>query len=363
MTPSPTVPFRPLLARTVLSAFVLAAALAAGPAAAAGVAKGNSARATQDSGYALVQLDGEPLATYARTAPPKGKKVDFSSTTVKAYRALLSKQRNDYKAWLRANAPQARVTGEFDISLNAVAVQAQRRDAGPGVGDVDGEAGAVPGALLPECGRPRPGADQRRAGLGAQWRHAGHGGRRREGGHRRLGHRPRPTRASPTPVTRAQTTSCGDQRFTNNKVIAAKVFNNKLPQNGFTAAAVDSHGTHVAGTVACNYQTPATVNGVDDPLRHLGRRTARAARQLQRLPRQRRERAIRGHPERARGRLWRRLRRRQHEPRRRQQWHPGSVDGGRRQPRHGQHGGRRSPTAMRVRDISPSDRLAWPSAG
>ncbi len=39
------------------------------------------------------------------------------------YRALLSKQRNDYKAWLRANAPQARVTGEFDISLNAVAVQ------------------------------------------------------------------------------------------------------------------------------------------------------------------------------------------------------------------------------------------------
>ena len=31
--------------------------------------------------------------------------------------------RNDYKAWLRANAPQAKVTGEFDISLNAVAVQ------------------------------------------------------------------------------------------------------------------------------------------------------------------------------------------------------------------------------------------------
>ena len=123
MTPSPTVPFRPLLARAVLSGFVLAAALAAGPAAAAGEAKGNNARATQDSGYALVQLDGEPLATYARTAPPKGKKVDFSSTTVKAYRALLSKQRNDYKAWLRANAPQARITGEFDISLNAVAVQ------------------------------------------------------------------------------------------------------------------------------------------------------------------------------------------------------------------------------------------------
>src|SRR5919198_522742 len=30
---------------------------------------------------------------------------------------------NDYRKWLQANVPQARLTGEFDISLNAVAVE------------------------------------------------------------------------------------------------------------------------------------------------------------------------------------------------------------------------------------------------
>lgn len=70
-----------------------------------------------------VQLKGDPLATYTKTKPPQGKKIDFSSTTVKSYRALLSAQRNDFKAWLRQNAPKAKVTGEYDLSLNAVAIK------------------------------------------------------------------------------------------------------------------------------------------------------------------------------------------------------------------------------------------------
>jgi hypothetical protein len=82
-----------------------------------------AAQATQDSSTALVQLNGDPLSTYAKTKPAQGKKVDFNSNTVKSYRAQLSALRNDYKAWLRANVPQVKVTGEFDISLNAVAVQ------------------------------------------------------------------------------------------------------------------------------------------------------------------------------------------------------------------------------------------------
>jgi subtilisin family serine protease len=60
-------------------------------------------------------------------------------------------------------------------------------------------------------------------------------------------------------------TQLGDPRFTNNKVIAAKVFNNKTPSQGYTAEAIQDHGTHVAGTVACNLDTPATVSGVDIP--------------------------------------------------------------------------------------------------
>ena len=38
---------------------------------------------------------------------------------MKSYRAQLSALRNDFKQWLQANAPGAKVTGEFDIALNA----------------------------------------------------------------------------------------------------------------------------------------------------------------------------------------------------------------------------------------------------
>lgn len=34
-----------------------------------------------DDSYALVQLAGDPLSTYTKTKPAKGKKIDFSSTT------------------------------------------------------------------------------------------------------------------------------------------------------------------------------------------------------------------------------------------------------------------------------------------
>ena len=52
----------------------------------------------------------------------------------------------------------------------------------------------------------------------------------------------------------------GQLKYTNDKVIVAKVFNNKGNQNGFDAKAVEDHGTHVAGTVACEFETgPASV--------------------------------------------------------------------------------------------------------
>ncbi|MBI1855473.1 MAG: S8 family serine peptidase [Chloroflexi bacterium] len=57
-------------------------------------------------------------------------------------------------------------------------------------------------------------------------------------------------------------TQLGDPSFTNNKVISAKVFNNKTPSQRYTPEALQAHGTHVAGTVACNYNTPANVDGV-----------------------------------------------------------------------------------------------------
>ena len=74
---------------------------------------------TVDTSSAIVQLNGDPLSTYVKTKPAAGKKIDFSSSTVKSYRAQLSALRNSFKQWLRTNAPAVKVTGEYDISLNA----------------------------------------------------------------------------------------------------------------------------------------------------------------------------------------------------------------------------------------------------
>ncbi len=84
---------------------------------------GSYAGADVDTNYAIVQLKGDPLSTYEKTKPPKGKKIDFNSSAVKSYRAQLSAERNDFKQWLQANAPKAQITGQFDIALNAVSVK------------------------------------------------------------------------------------------------------------------------------------------------------------------------------------------------------------------------------------------------
>src|SRR5262249_31098209 len=44
------------------------------------------------------------------------------SNAVRSYRAQLNNLRNQFRQWLRANAPRAKITSEYDISLNAVAV-------------------------------------------------------------------------------------------------------------------------------------------------------------------------------------------------------------------------------------------------
>ena len=77
-----------------------------------------------DSTSAIVQLKGDPLATSDKAHPQK----EGRSSTSQAGAALppksqLSALRNDFKQWLRQNAPKAKVTGEFDVALNAVTVE------------------------------------------------------------------------------------------------------------------------------------------------------------------------------------------------------------------------------------------------
>ena len=67
---------------------------------------GGSAATGTDTASAIVRLNGSPLSTDAKTKPPKGKKIDFNSGMVKSYRAQLNNLRNDFKRWLRDNAPE-----------------------------------------------------------------------------------------------------------------------------------------------------------------------------------------------------------------------------------------------------------------
>ena len=218
-----------------------------------------STRATQDTSSALVQLNGDPLATYVKTKPAPGKKIDFGNTNTKAYRAQLSALRNDYKAWLRANVPGAKVTGEFDIALNAVAVQLNgatlaQVSATPMVKNAQYEGLYYRNATDPDV-----------ALISAPQAWAQGGGAATAGEGVKVA-----IVDTGIDVTHpcfsdagypAQNQS-GPHGLTNNKVIVAKVFSNRTPQQGYTPEAVQDHGTHVAGTVACNYLTPAPVNGV-----------------------------------------------------------------------------------------------------
>lgn len=216
-----------------------------------------------DTEYALVQLAGDPLSTYTKTKPPQGKKIDFDSNTVKSYRAQLVAQRNEFKSWLRKNAPHAKVTGEFDISLNAVSIKLngvslEKIANAPMVVHAEYE-----GLYYPtDDGDP----DLSIISAIAAWE-AGGGAANAGAG----------VKVAIVDTGIDVTHPCfddtdypaqkqlGDPTLTNNKVIVAKVFNNKTPGRGYTAEAVQDHGTHVAGTVACNFDTPVTVSGVVIP--------------------------------------------------------------------------------------------------
>ena len=250
--------------RLALCAIAVAGIFAAAalPAAAANISDMSAQRPSEDRSYAMVVLSGDPLSTSVQTKPAKGKKIDFNNSGVKSYRAQLSALRNDYKQWLRANVKGAKVTGEFDIALNAVSVQLNGATlaqvaASPLVANA-----SYQGLFYPLAGDPD--LDLIRAA--EAW--AQSGGAANAGAGVKVAIIDTGidiTHPCFSDAGYAAQAKVGDRRFTNNKVIAAKVFNNRLATNGLTAAAIGAHGTHVAGTVACNYGTTANVDGVAIP--------------------------------------------------------------------------------------------------
>jgi minor extracellular serine protease Vpr len=221
---------------------------------------GNSDVARQagvDSSSAIVQLNGDPIATYVKTKPAPGKKLDLTSSTTRSYRAQLSALRNDFKKWLQANAPAAKVTGEFDISVNAVAVKLNGTSldtlrSAPQVASASYEGLYHPTAIDPDLTLIHA-FDAWAAGGGAA--NAGKG----------VVVGIVDTGVDIKNPCFADSNPANDGAFTNDKVLSADVFYNKAKQQGLTAAPVQDHGTHVAGTVACNTGTAASVNGAAIP--------------------------------------------------------------------------------------------------
>jgi minor extracellular serine protease Vpr len=242
-----------------LVAFVLMIAVAGATAGGPTVTDGASASPSIDTGSAIVQLNGDPLSTYVKTKPAHGKKIDFSNTTVKSYRAQLNGLRNDFKAWLRSNAPSASVVGEYDISLNAVAVRLNGTPLGTIASAPLVKSAQYEGLYTPQVTDP----DLALINAVQAWNAAG--GAANAGAGVKVAIVDTGidiTHPCFSDAGYAAQNQLGNRSFTNNKVIVAKVFNNKAGNKGYSAEAVQEHGTHVAGTVACDYLTPATVSGV-----------------------------------------------------------------------------------------------------
>lgn len=83
----------------------------------------------------IVQLEDNPIATYAggirgiaATKPAKGKKLDRRAPNALGYARYLEEKRGAFKAYLRSAAASARVEAEYDTVVNGVALTLSGRD-------------------------------------------------------------------------------------------------------------------------------------------------------------------------------------------------------------------------------------------
>ncbi len=243
----------------VISAAVVALGLGVGTSSAGGPTTDGGSAPTVDTGSALVQLQGAPLATYEKTKPAKGKKIDFSSNSVRSYRAQLNQVRNDFKRWLQQNAKSANVTGEFDIALNAVAVQLNGTSLGTIAAAPMVQRAEYQGLYSPAAHGFDP--DLSLIDAFDAWGGATHAtGAASAGAGTKVA-----IIDSGIDASHPCFGGTGSNGGTNAKILDAAVYYNKNGVAGLSPADEDGHGTHVAGTVACNFNTAATVNGVPIP--------------------------------------------------------------------------------------------------
>jgi subtilisin family serine protease len=225
-----------------------------------------------DNSSAIVQLKGTPLSTNPATKPAHGRKIDFKSYAVRSSRAQLNAGRNEFKRWLRTNAPSARVTSEYDVSLNAVAVKLNGTPL----------ATIATAPMVERVGYnllyyPNLSESYKIINASGAWTAAG--GRATAGADVKIGiidsgidelhpffdptgffYPPGfPKCDAADSSTNTPDSNC---EHVTPKVIVAKIFYNKARQQGLDAQAIQDHGTHVAGDAAGVTGQTAVVEGV-----------------------------------------------------------------------------------------------------
>ncbi|MPY80591.1 MAG: S8 family serine peptidase [Actinophytocola sp.] len=220
--------------------------------------------ATRGSDSAIVVFEGDPLLTHPRTSQLEAP-LDLASAPVRAVRSALVAQHDRFRGWL--DALPVTVTRDYHIALNAVVVDLN----GASPAELRGAPG-VRGVYRTRSYEPTDAADPDLSLIKAikAWRSERVRGAANAGAGVDVGVIDSGIDAGHTCFDDSgypMTLQRGDTRFTNNKVTVARVFNS---DNSMTPKAVGAHGTHVAGTVACNANTPASVRGADVPYRVSG---------------------------------------------------------------------------------------------
>jgi minor extracellular serine protease Vpr len=225
-----------------------------------------------DTSSVVVKLKGDPLSTYSGTKPAHGRKIDFSGNAVQSYRAQVKTGRNEFKQWLRSNAPSATVTSEYDISLNGVAVELN--------GTPLATIAAAPMVERAEYNllcHPNLSQSYHIINATGAWNAAG--GRAGAGAGIKIGdidsgidethpffdstgfsYPPGfPKCDARDSFTHQEDENC---KYVSPKVIVAKIFFNQARQEGCDAQAIQDHGSHTAGIAAGVTGKTAVVNGV-----------------------------------------------------------------------------------------------------
>ena len=194
-----------------------------------------------------------------------------TSAAAKKYLGYLKAEHSAFAKWLQTNVPSAKITSQYFVTLNAVAVKLN----GAAIGKLANNA-AVAAVEYNALYRPDMSESYKLINAAGAWASAGgraNAGRGVKVGIIDSGVDYRHPFFDPAgfsypagfPKCDAANTAGGACKNVSPKVIVAKVFYNKNNQTNYDAlpiADVGSHGTHVAGTVAGVTGKTAVVQGV-----------------------------------------------------------------------------------------------------